>query len=674
MARGRTKLEKLASRRLAYAESVNRRIVNEAKIYLPYIFGERPLEDGQVRDFKSKGATDRKQRDGEDLTTIPMHGIYRAVMLPYLLANDPLWMNEDREAADAIERAMGDLYARLTHTAWEKCGATREVMRALDDAFIYRRGWVKTEFDPRIKLFRHRWVDARNMLIDCETNSPRMEDRRFVAEKIPMPIETAKWFAKEIWDNPRYEFSPASYEALSDNMQWANTPDGARSRSRDENEAPTEFVNIVVMHVAGANPYTTTANIDKKGNDDNAGTDDMYSGKDRVLVFEAGGGWHDSGSYKLIGETDWQYPCDPGEFPYTSFTLSMDNCGAFPVSPLQAAHPVQVALDADIQAINTDTRNSGKRIVAVQPELFESETAIDQATIQKQTLTCVNLKPGASVDQAIQTKDFGAPPAHLTMGAQLMQDMFRVITGMQKFDVQVRANQTAYNTSVQNEAAQVKIETITGLVIDGLVSCARKGLMCARRMMTNDDVAKWVNIPDVVDGQEVGRKVIAKGGAVETSSLLWTNDPDWDDIREEVSIDIEAMSIRFISPERQSADLKELMDYQLQLFRIIGDTVAKNGVAAAKAIAQSANASLRQFCKLKNILNYERFLIDANAILPPEPQPASGDGLLQAQTAANQQMMDQSAMINQQQEAAMTRLMQQGASPESIPADMGGGQ
>jgi hypothetical protein len=65
MARGRTKLEKLASRRLAYSESVNRRVITEAKVYLPYIFGERPLEDGQVRDFKSKGSTDRKQRDAE---------------------------------------------------------------------------------------------------------------------------------------------------------------------------------------------------------------------------------------------------------------------------------------------------------------------------------------------------------------------------------------------------------------------------------------------------------------------------------------------------------------------------------------------------------------------------------------------------------------------------------
>lgn len=671
MTRREEETEKLMSRRLV--RSIQRRevVLSEYLRYAPYIFGD-PLLSGEPRDTylkeQASNNTARKIIEGWDTTTIPMHGIMRSVMLPYLLANDPHWINRDRPHSNPLQRAKVDLYADLSNSIWTQCDATAEFQRALDDAYCKRLGWIKTEWVPNNKLPIHRWVDAGDMLVDCEVRSPRLRDRRWVAEQVVYPIETADWLAKNEWDAAKYDFTPAKWEPMGDqNEQSARgiLRGAGIGMSTPYTEPPTENVRLIFVCVRGENPFTSTASLKSRRMNDPAGKDAVYDGKDHILIMEARGGYDQPDGYRIVGRIDWPYPCDPGEFPYTELYITKDNRDIYPYSIMQPAHPAQVAADLNIQSWNTQTRNQARSIVGIKPEAFRNEDEMRTALHSQEPLPVAEINANDSLQNAVTVMPLGSPNSIAPQTAAMMRENFEMIQGMNKFDTQVRANQTAYNTAKQSEAAQVKIEDLEKLVGRAITRAQKKAIMCARTNMSYEDVQEWVNVPEEVEGRRVLKPRLASNGQTVTSSELWTDDPDWDEIRKEAEVNLEPRSIRFVNPDKEAADIKEVADYQLQVFRVVGDTVGKQGVGAAQAIAESANETIKLMCKLKNILNHERFLIDMTKITAPTPPPLD----------VNQAMGTAAGMaseVNAQQQGAMTRLRGQGVGEEAIPPDMQG--
>lgn len=662
----------LMSKRLVHAARIQEHVINEFEArYSQYIYGQPwfETEAERLEHFKRTGeSTDGERiKRGYDTTSIPLHGKMRSVMMPYLMANDPVWINRQRRGADALEMAKVDLYADLSRIIWEVSHATPEVQRALDDAFCYRVGWMKTVYDTREKLPLHCWVDTRDMLVDCETRSPRLADRRWIAERMTLPIDTAKYFAKHFWDNPNYEFQPLEFEAIEGSDDGdARQVRGGTSRRSEYEDAPTEFVRIVMVQVRGQNPYTMSANYKSRAMNDPAGKDDVYDGKDHVLILEARGGFLKSDGYRLIGRTDWAFPCKRGQFTYTPLMLTKDNRSFYPYSIMQPAHSVQVASDMSLQAHNTDARLSARRWIALSDEAFPDQAEAERIVMGDDALMVARVKNQADPNRILATGNFGSPNHHNMQTFALNRENYESIQGMNKFDVQVRANQTALNTSIQNESAQVKVEDLAQLVERSIVEMAEKGVMCARANMTNDDVAKWINIPTTVDGKEVQRAMVTSRGGSEGVNDLWPNDPDWDDVRREVEVNLEPRSIRFRNPEKEAEDLRQVFEYQISVDRILGDTIAKRGVGVARAIAQRANEMMKLYCTLKNIVNYERVLFDVDAIVGPEPEPVDPTSVMQMQAdqAAQQQ---QAPGVNPQQAGAATRMEQQGVDPASLP-------
>lgn len=663
------------ARRLVYAAQVQKNVIDEFdKRYAHYVFGQPWLRTSEeYRDYYSEmGHGDDAQRikHGWDTTTFPLHGMMRSVMLPYLVAKDPVFINRERRHAGAIERAKVDLYADLALQIWRECDATRECQRAVEDAFAYRMGWIKTIFDPRANLPAHCWVDARDMLVDCETRSPKLSDRRWVAEKMTLPLETAQWFAANVWGARKYEFTPVSFDVADDaNIQKRTDPeDGGEIREGDVDDSPTEFVRVVLVQVKGENPYTMTSSLASKRMADRAGTDDAYDGKDHVLVMEACGGYLNHAAYKPIGRIDWPFPCKRGQFTYTQVVLTKDNRSIYPYSIMQPGHSAQVATDVAMQAFNTDARVSARRWVGYQEDAFQDGQAMEQAIEGDKALIAVPLKPGHTPSTALATGNFGSPNQHLNLMFGINRENYEAIEGMNKFDVQVRANQTALNTSIQNESAQVKLEDLSSLVERAAVEVAEKGVMCARANMTVEDVMRWINVPEQVDGKPVMSEMLTRSGDAVVVSELWSDKPDWADIRTEVEVNLEPRSIRFNNPDKEAQNVRELQEYQLQVSRIIGDTVAKGGVDAAKEIARSSNEAMKMLATLKNIPNVDRMLFDFDKFMPPAPEPVSGDAMLGAQMQ-NAQMQGE---ITAQQQAAVTRLADQGVDTSTLPAELQG--
>lgn len=673
---------RLQARRLVIAEEHAKRVFNEFDVrYQHYVYGhpwfETEEERRQFDEAQGSGGEAEDIKRGRDVTSFPLHGMHMRVMLPYLLAGDPAFLNEQREGADPMEMAFVDAYNLVGTQVWEESDTTFEFRRALDDAYCYRIGWMKTEFDggsDGLKLPVHRWVDARDMLFDCQTRSPRFADKRWVGEKVVMPIETAQWFAENAWDAKGYEFMGVQFSDAYADEEAKTRVRGAYERDGDpQQDTAGDFVRLVMVQVKGKNPWTSSAKLSRKKMNDPAGHDDVYDGEDHVLILEACGGYGIADSYKPIGRIEWPFPCKPGDFTYTPVALTRDNRSQYPYSIMQPGHSSQIAADLGIQAFNTDAAATMRRWFGVNEEAFQDPAEarrVIEGIEGGHALVGGLLKQGYTPQNAIGVGNFGMPSQTTKEAYGMNRENYEAVQGMNKFDVQTRANQTAYNTAVQNESAQVKIDSLNQFVRRAVVSLAEKGVMCARANMTYAEIKRWVNIPTEIQTNEgpeaVEKASLTASGREVFESELWPNNPDWNDIRREVTVNLEPSSIQFRNSEKQAADITELLQRQIEVSRIIGDTLKGGSVSGAQEIARRWNAGLKLLCKLKNIINYERILFDPEAFSVPEAPPLDPNVAMQAGVQA------QGNALNAQQQAAATRLQAQGIAQEAIPTEVGG--
>lgn len=648
-------------------------IVGGEKIWR-YTYGDPPLWHNQEEwesylQRYSTESEDQKIKQGWLTTIVPLHAVLRGVVLPFIMGGKAKWFNERRIGAGSLEAGRNELYARLANAVWEQSDAKAVLYRALDDAFWARVGWVETDLDDRTMFPRHRWRDCRDILVDVETRDPDHSAMRWTAVKEYMPIETAEWMAKELWDAKGYEFTPIPFipdEDYRPREQYEVVP-GARKRDLypiSSNET-TDFVRVLRVYVKGENPHTTSAKLNKKAMDDPAGHDNMYDGKDHVLIVEAPGGYGLADSYQIIGRIDWPYPCDPGETPLTPVKLTRDNRSFYPYPITQPAHPLQVITNVALSSYYTDMRNSARRIGGLQPEAFQNEADAEQLAESDEALLFAMLKKGHNIDSAFQIKNFGAPNSSLNTGQEIGRDLYRLISGLQSFEVEVRANQTAFNTSIQNTQSKLKLEDIAGQPEKAALSMQRKAIMCARWNLNYEEIKRYVIPPKGQDdeGNDFERIQRTGRGVEQEVSLLWDISKSPQDIRDEVAVKLEARSMRFKNPDQEAAEIKELSDYQTQMVRIAGDTLGKGNSSGARAILKLMNKTVTAIAKLKNIMNYEDLLIDPDEVGPADTPPVDPNTMIDAETQRE---------VSAQQQAAATRLKQQGVDATDIPAEVGG--
>jgi hypothetical protein len=670
------KAQPLVSRRSAKAQEKLRLVLRDGEKFWRYIYGDPPLwhDPDALAAYLERFSTDsedQKIKQGWITAIVPMHAVLRGVVLPYVMGGEARWFNELREGAKSLEVGRNELYARVAQAAWQRCDAKAAFYRGLDDAFWARCGWVETDLDDRIDLPRHVWRDARDVLVDAETRSPDHRDMRWMGVKSFLPLETAQWLAKEQWDAKGYDFKPVEFTSDDDDSLREGTEVVPGARSSDTSAAidsATDFVRILRVFVKGENPNTMSARLSKRDMDDPAGHDDMYDGKDHVLILEACGGYGLADGYKIVGRMEWPYPCDPGETPLTPIKLTRDNRDFYPYPITQPAHPLQVVTNVALSAYYTDMRNSARRVFGVQPEAFQDE-AEARALIEADpddALIGVLLKKGYSIDQAIQIKNMGLPNASLNVGQEMGRELYRLISGLQSFEVEVRANQTAFNTAIQNTQSQLKLQDITEMPDWAAKTAQRKALMCARANLNYEEIKRWVIPPEGVneDGQPFEREENTSGGGTIIVSDLWPAKPDWQDIRDEIEVDLQPRSMRFKNPDQQAAEIKEIADYQTQMVRIAGDTLKGGNASGARAVLKLMNNSVRLMCKLKNILHWQELMVDPDEIGPPDAPPLDPNAVLKAET--------ERAAITAQQQGAATKLQQQGIPAEGIPAAVGG--
>lgn len=676
MATASDKIAALMGKRLAYAQRRLNTIVAEGETYWRYVFGTAPITHGTTLDDLARDPNTNPDelaiKDEADITVAPLDGMLRDVMSPYILSGDPIWINRQRPRADAIEIARLKLFEELAGIIWDESEGHEEFRSAIDDAFFYRVGWIETDFDDQKTLPRFQWADARDILVDCEVRSSKGRDQRWRARKLMLPLETAKWLAKEKWDAAGYEFDPVPYEqeALKAPM---TAPGAGRVEDGALDDAPTDFVRLIRVFVRGKNPYTDTESMKSRRMNDPAGRDKIYTGQDHILILECPGGYTNLTTARLVAKVDWPFPCDPGEDPLTPVVLTRDNRSFYPYSRFQPSHSAAVATNRIIRSHNSDLALSSRRIIGYLAEHFANTKEFDEALYGVRQLVTAQLKSGGNVDQAIQAKNFGSPNPALEQGRALNQGLFDLISGLSAFSREPKSHEAALTTATANEDAQVRLGDVASLVggrSGAICKVMRKCLMCARHNMTNDDVARWINMPTDVAERQVAREIFTKDGGRETVTELWPNNPSPQTIRDEVDIDLEPRSVRFSNPDKDKQNLFDLFKFQMELLRVIGDTARGGNPETARAIAEAGNAMIELIARNQNIANYQRCLIDFEKIVGPQPEPpqqANEAEMMAAQAQMMQAQQPENPAIPPQQKAAATRLVNQGASPESLP-------
>lgn len=621
------KLEVTQGQRLAYSRVKLDEVIKQGEAYREFIEGSAPIvtspEDDENLTFQE--AAERKAMGrGWRKTSIPAHGVLRQVLRPSLVSRPPKWINRGRkkpryedltpaeQQACEDEKARGRIYAALADTIYSQNRTHSQLLAAVDDAMQFTVGWFEIDFDKERNLPRIRWQAAERVLVDMEADDdPFGATHRWRAVCWTMSHEDAKKKAKTDWNKPGHKFSPERRSLVDSRDDGFGNPTA--------HEAPTEYVKLVRVYVRGDSPFLDTANTGADGKVEDVGKDDVYTGKNEVLIMEATGEWGDYDSYKLIARLDWPFPVDIDDFPLVPVKITHSNRGFYPYSIYQPGHSLQVALNWAMRYMNTDAYHSSRRMIGYLEGAFDKKT-LEAALFSADNLGAIPFRSQGDMERALKPIDFGQPNPVLDKIIGGNQVQYDKATGLDAFNLEARSHRTATDAAIQNEESQLRVGAMADMVEKAVVHAMRIALMCARKLMTAEEVAAWIG-PELLRFRTA---IDDKGNDVRVSDLWDDTVSDTASIRREVDIDLEPRSVRFVSPEQELNDMDRLSGVQDKLLLTIGKINETNPVLA-ESYARAYNAMMKAYVERMHIPNGEDFLIDLHAaITPPIPQQPAG--------------------------------------------------
>ena len=620
-------LEVTQGQRLAYSRVMLDDIIKQGDAYREFIEGSAPdvATPGDEDDLSPQEQAERKAMGrGWRKTSIPAHGVLRQVLLPSLVSRPPAWVNRGRrkpryedmtpqeQEACELEKRRGTVYSTLADVIYRTGQTQQQILASVDDAMQYTVGWLEVDFDKERKLPRIRWQAADRVLVDMESDAdPFGKNHRWRAVCWTMSHEDAKKKAKTVWNKPRYEFSPEKRTMLEADDDGFGNP--------TSQEAPTEYVRLVRVYVRGDSPFLDTANVGSDDQIEDVGKDDVYNGKNEILIMEAKGRWDDYGSYKLIARMDWPFPVDHDDFPLEPVKITHSNYNFYPYSIYQPGHSLQIALNWAMRYFNTDAYHSSRRIIGYMQGAFDKKT-LEAALFSPDNLNAIEFKSQGDMERALKPLDFGQPSPTLDKAIGGNQVQYDKATGLDAFNLEARSHRTATDAAIQNEESQLRVGAMADRVEEAITNAMRKALMCARKLMTAEEVAAHIG-PELL---KFKTSLDEKGNEVRISEIWDDTIDDTESIRAEVDIHIEPRSVRFVSPEQELNDMDRLAAVQDKLLLTIGKINESNPVLA-ESYARAYNAMMKAYVERMHIINGDEFLIDLRAaITPPIPQQPMG--------------------------------------------------
>lgn len=613
----------LIGKRCNHSLKQHEKIVKRGNSYRRFIDGDPPKlmgEHGGILPDEDRSQAEYEEKalgKNWDLTSVPAHGMLRQILLPSLVSRPPQWINRDRTLSPNAtpemkeraqqRRALGEIFTCLARHIYREFKVHRELLAAVDDAMTYGVGWLGVDWDPERGMPRIRWRDTRRVLVDTECDSdPFGTNQRWRAEFWTLPKTEAELLARKEWKT-RHKFTGIKHEWDQD------------TRSHDGDELPTEFVRLVYVYVRGNSPYIEKANLSAGVGEkiEEVGKDDVYTGKDELLIMEAPKGWDDEQSYKLVARRPWDFPTDHDDDPLEPVRITHHNRSFYPPSIYQAGHSLQIALNWAVRYHNTDMYNSARRVIAFLEGAFDEQTR-EKILHSQDNLVTAAFKSQADMERALRVIDFGRPNPALKDGIAGNDGMYREVSSLSSFDAEGKSHETATRAALDSQGAQLRIGSMADRVEDAIQNAMKKAMFCAMKNMTAEEVAETIGYEEPFQFQWIEDP---DTGDLVRYSPVW-NDELFEDtaaMRNEAWINLEPKSARFVSPEQEINDMDRLTAKGMEWLGKVIETNEMNPQLAGE-IARVGNNWMKRYAERLYLPNADELMMDLSKATTPPPE------------------------------------------------------
>lgn len=587
---------------------------------------------------------------------VPLTGSYVNSLIPTILRTHPRTLVRPKDASDPIEIGFSNCATALLSSVWVDNQRLQDCRAAVLDSLVYGVGAVVHSWDKYAKRPGARWISARDLLLDPHGSAVPGTMQWMGYERV-MPIEVAR---KE-FDKPSLQPNMQSIE--TDSQVAANPLKGlsvdfdpmaqaALDVAATEDQSAKDRFKVVVIYERAGVPHDESMRISAADFSENE--DGGFSGKDRVLVFDAA-------TWELLDERPWGFVLNRGDFPITLVvpTIDPEHSWAYPF--LEPVRRLQNLVDMCMSVVANDTKQASRLVNVVNENncangaQFLQELADGKQYMNVQTA-------GAKPEDIFQSKRLFEGDFASLKTLDVAVGMYDNVTNRQGL---MSAQNLNYSTATGAEVAQRRTQTSVAnpsiSVEEFLTQQQIKDLQIAMWLMTGEDVA-------VLVGSLVGAptEMDDKGNKVK-SYEFWPEDPTIRDIRS-VDVWIQPNSTLETSGAERARTIKEIQNSVIEVM-----SAAKNlGLQAdpqkfAEVVPALTLAAVRemQLPDVEQILQrgFKDMFTVAPEALPPEQQPATKGELQQAMQATAQQIMQlvgqqmqQMGMVVQQQGQAIQQL------------------
>ena len=442
--------------------------------------------------------------------------------------------------------------------------------------------------------------------------------------------------ARKQWGNAVEANTTASFPQNSE--MTASQREAVASALRESRK----LVRVSIVYEAASQPYDedrplTTADYEP---DENGG----FSGKDRVLVFDAENG-------NLLNESPWGFVLERGQFPITLFTPCIDPDNVWSYSAMNPVRRLQNLLDFMMSCSATDMLNASRQIVGINEDSVEDAEKFVKDLKSLQQRVVARMKGALNVDTAISSKP-------LTI---LNENSLRMVSAAgAAFDEATNrpglmsAQGTEYSTATAAEIGQ-----------------RRTNLSIANYQIAMETTIAEQSVKDLqialstMNGEDVKLLVSKDIGPLDPTTGEYAYWPEGVNIRQIRTVDV------FMRPNSslETSDGEQARTI-LETMKTIVETVSAgvngglqiNPDVYANLIKEPLKAAVRRL-DLQEVedsldTSLSNLFQQGPSQLPPEQQPATKGEVMQGQQAMMQQVQQVLQQMQQQFAQAFQQMQQ----------------
>lgn len=557
---------------------------------------------------------------------LPLHGRFASTLISSIYFREPRIVSKLRDPMDKVQKARTEVELDILNYVVRETGMMRHARLALTESIPYGTGSCKVDWDSVRRVPCVGWIPFRYLSVDADDDcAPLIENKRWVAEEYTVDYETAK----KNWPDHKFD----NLNQYSEDIEPVQKDPAVVYESSLSVPDDQRRVKCLRVWVKGDNPETPDGNIkagpgeevekekpesgkeEKPEADAEEGDDDLFDGKDEILIFEIRG--KDGCQLQLLERTKNDIITDHDDFVVEFFRPTIDTDQFLAYSILDPFDALQKNADSGRAHEDFDCEVAAGKRVLYDKKIFKEEDI--RKMFNGGNYEGIGVDNPGDAERGFKVIDFKPGNKAIAENAAANYALYNDTTGVTTMEGGEGVQRSATGAQLMDRRVQLMVGPYSDAFEIFVTNLIRKLLQAARSLMTPEDVERIV-------GAEKMAKLQAEIGSDENGQPyeLWPEMPDPEFVRRETNVTIEAHSMRYVSSEQTVTNIKMLLDAQMGVVNSILAVAPQNG-ALAMIIAKISNTAFLRMADELQITNKEELLFSMNdlftALKPPAPPP-----------------------------------------------------